>query len=77
MEFFLCNKRKIAVKPTVYQNSAVSRGLLENFKITDHKFQFESWKLFFVLGRYRLLGETTEQLLSNFESRKTWKYKQL
>ena len=42
MEFFLCNKRKIAVKRTIYQNQAVSRGLLENFKIAYHKFQFES-----------------------------------
>ena len=25
---FLCNKRKIAVKPTVHQNSAVSKALL-------------------------------------------------
>ena len=26
--FFLCNKRKIAVKPTIHQNSAVSIALL-------------------------------------------------
>ena len=28
MEFFLCNKRKIAVKPTIHQNSAVSKTFL-------------------------------------------------
>ena len=27
MEFFLCNKRKIAVKLTIHQNSAVSKAL--------------------------------------------------
>ena len=28
---FLCNKRKIAVKPTIHQNSAVSKALLGKF----------------------------------------------
>ena len=28
MEFFLCNKRKIVLKPTMHQNSAVSEALL-------------------------------------------------
>ena len=40
VELFLCNKRKIAVKPTIHQSSAVSKAFLENFKITDHKYQF-------------------------------------
>ena len=37
MEFFLGNKRKIVLKSTMHQNSAVSE---ENFKITDHKYRF-------------------------------------
>ena len=32
MEFFLCNKRKIAVKPTIHQKSAVSKALLRKFQ---------------------------------------------
>ena len=28
--FFLCNKRKIAVKATIYQHSAISKALLVN-----------------------------------------------
>ena len=28
MEFFLCNKREIAVKPTMHPNSAVSKEFL-------------------------------------------------
>ena len=40
MEYFLCNKCKIALKPKMQQNSAVSKALLENVKITDHKYLF-------------------------------------
>ena len=29
MEFFLCNKHKIVLKPNMHQNSAVSKALLE------------------------------------------------
>ena len=36
-ELFLCNERKITVKPTMHQNSAVSKAF---FKITDHKYRF-------------------------------------
>ena len=43
MNFFLCSKRKNAVKPTINQNSAVSIALLEKFKIAGHKFW--SWIL--------------------------------
>ena len=28
---FLCDKRKIAVKPTIHQNSAISKALLRKF----------------------------------------------
>ena len=35
---FLCNKRKITVKPTIHQTSAVSKALWGSFKITDHKY---------------------------------------
>ena len=38
--FFLCKNRKIAVKPTVHQNSAVWRFFWENFKINDYKYRF-------------------------------------
>ena len=31
VEFFLCNKRKIAVKPTIHQNSVVSKTFLGKF----------------------------------------------
>ena len=27
MKFFLCNKRKIAVQPTIHQNSDVSKSI--------------------------------------------------
>ena len=40
LEFFLCNKRKIVVKLITHQNSAVSKALLGNFKISDHKYWF-------------------------------------
>ena len=39
MEVFLCNKRKIAVTPTINQNSAVPKAFkIKNFKIADHKY---------------------------------------
>ena len=47
MEGFFCNKRKIALQPTMYQNSAVPKALLENFKITDYKYRF--WILKIIL----------------------------
>ena len=31
VEFLLCNKRKLVVKPTRHQNSAVTKTLLEKF----------------------------------------------
>ena len=37
MEFFLCNKHKIVLKPIMHQNSAVSEALLG---ITDYKYRF-------------------------------------
>ena len=49
MEIFHCNYCKIVVKPTIHQNSAVSKhgdispyskAFWENFKITDHKLRF-------------------------------------
>ena len=39
-EVFLCNERKIAVKPTILENSAISKAVLGNVKITDHKYRF-------------------------------------
>ena len=37
---FFCNKFKMAIKSAIHQNSAVSKALLGNFKITDRKYQF-------------------------------------
>ena len=31
IEFFVCNKRKIVLKQTMHQNSAVSKALLKKF----------------------------------------------
>ena len=39
-EFFPFNKRKIAVKLTEHQNSAVSKAYWEIVKITDRKYRF-------------------------------------
>ena len=38
VEFFLYYKREVSIKLTIHQNSVVSKALLENFKITDHKY---------------------------------------
>ena len=41
MGFFLCNKRKIAVKPTINQNLKLSqKHYWENFKNTNYKYRF-------------------------------------
>ena len=40
MEIFLYNKRKIAAKPTLNPNSAVSKTFWGNLKITDYKCRF-------------------------------------
>ena len=37
---------------------------------------FESWN-YCIPRRHRLVGQTTKQPLSNFEPKKSWKYKQL
>ena len=43
MEFLLCNKRKIAVKVTVYTKIQLShKHFFENLKITDYNVDFES-----------------------------------
>ena len=55
MEFFLCNKRKLAVKPTIHQNSALSKALLGNIKITDHKYRFWILKIIVFLEDIRYL----------------------
>ena len=43
----VCNKRKIAAKPTIHQNSAVSIVLLGKFHKSDINIDFESWKVFY------------------------------
>ena len=39
VKFFLCNKRKIAVKPTIHQNSHVSKELLGKSLIINIDFE--------------------------------------
>ena len=67
MEFFVYNKRKIVVKPTVHQNLVVSKALLKNLKSVILNISFESCKLLRSLQAYRLLGQSTKQPLSNFQ----------
>ena len=66
MEFFFCNKHKIAGKPTIHPNSAVSKSFLGKFKITDYKYRSWILKLLYYFET-RLLGQTTKQPLSYFE----------
>ena len=40
IELLPCNKHKLAVKPTIDQNSTVSKTFLGNFKIADYKCRF-------------------------------------
>ena len=40
MEFFLCNKRKIAVKSAIHKIQLSQKHYWENFKINDHKYRF-------------------------------------
>ena len=60
MEFFLCNKRKIAAKPTINQNLAASKPL----------FDFESWNCC-IPCRHWLISETIKQPLSNVDTADT------
>ena len=76
MEFLLCNKRNIAVKQTIHHNLAVLKALLENVKITNHKYQFWILKNYCILHRHSLFGQTTKQPLNNFDPLKPWNYKQ-
>ena len=69
MEHFLCNKCKIALKPKMQQNPAVSKALLENVKITDHKYLFWILKIIAFLED-RLHGQAITQPSSNFKPRK-------
>ena len=77
MEAFLFNKHKIALKPTIHQNSAVPKA--SSGKCLNH------WSYMSILSpenygiprRHRLLGQTTKQPLSNFVPQKPGKYKQL
>ena len=71
MEFFLCNKRKIVLKPTIHQNSLhPQKHYWKNVKITDHKSSIFNSENYWIPCRHRLLGKATKQPLSNFESQK-------
>ena len=68
--FFLCNKRKTAIKRTIQQSSAPSKALLENFKIANHNSLILNPENYGIPHRHRLLGKTTKQPLSNFDPQK-------
>ena len=76
MDFFLCNKHKKAIKPTIHQNSAVSKTFLGKILKSLININFKSWN-YCIPHRHRLLGQASKQPLSNFEPKKPWKYKQL
>ena len=66
MEFLHCNKRKIAVKPTINQNSAVSKALLGKFQ--NHRSSISILNPEnYCIPRHRLIAQTTKQPLSNVE----------
>ena len=71
MEFFLCNKCKIAVKPKFSFLKNIFGKILKSLIINV---DFESWN-YCIPRRHRLLGQNTKQPLSNFEAKKPWKYK--
>ena len=67
MGFFLCNKCKKVVKPTIHQGQVSQKHYRGNFN-RENK----------LLGREnRLLGRTPKEPLSNFEPQKLEKYEQL
>ena len=76
MEFFLCNRLKIAAKPTMHQDSAVSKAFLD-LKTLKPKIWVLNPENYLILRRHRSLGQTTKHLWSNFAPQKPWKYKQL
>ena len=59
MEVFLCNKRKIAVKPTITQNVAVLKAFLRKF--------YKHCSLTAILNpeNYSILREPTVKLATN------------
>ena len=40
VEFFLCNERKIALKPTIHQIQLSQKDYRKNFKTIDHEHRF-------------------------------------
>ena len=77
VKFFLWNKRKTAVKLTVHHNQVVIKSITGKILKSLIIISILNPENFFILRRYRLLGQTTKQPLSNFETRQRWKYKQL
>ena len=61
VEFFLCNRRKIAAKLTIHQDSAVSKAFLD-LKILKPKIWVLNPENYLTPRRHRLLGQTTKQL---------------
>ena len=71
MEVFLCNKRKIAVKPTLPKIQLSQKRFWENIIITDHKYRFWILKITVFLPDMGYL-QTTKQPLGKFEDQKPW-----
>ena len=70
MEFFLSNKSKIAVKPTIHQKFSCLKNIFGKIlKSLIINVDFESWN-YCILHRHRLFGQTTKQ---PFEPQKTFK----
>ena len=66
MEFFICNKRKIAVRPTIHQNSSVSKALIGKI-LRSLILNLENYCIPY---RHRLFCQTTKQPLNKFEPQK-------
>ena len=49
VEFFLGNKRKTVVKPTIHKIQLPQKDYWENFKITEHKYRFWILKIIVTL----------------------------
>ena len=73
MEVLFCNKRKVADKSTIHQNSDVSKALLGKLENHWPQILILNPKNYCIPPRHMLLGQTTKQQLSNFEPYKSLK----
>ena len=77
MEFFHWNKHKIVVKSTIHQKLSCLKSIVGKILKSLIKNDILNPESYCIPHRQRLLGKTTKQPLSNFEPRKSRKYKQL